>query len=98
MVILLIVLIGLTSCTTTKETPKLSNNFNSILVHMMPSIPNFPIFPKLNWKYENNKYFLNESDVDKLLNYGENQIPLFEFEMNNYKEQIQIIMDSFEKK
>jgi len=60
---------------------------------MIPSPPDIPEFPKLNWSYENDKYCLSETDVDKLLDYGENELPLYMFEMGIFNTQIKIIMD-----
>ena len=59
----------------------------------MPSLPQVPEFPSLSWSYNDGLYSINEEDVDKLLDYGENQIPLFAWSLEVYEKQVQIIMD-----
>ena len=90
--ILLVVLIGLTGCTTT-DVKKESAAYNSILIEMIPFTPSIPSLPVLNWSYEDNKYYLNERDVDQLLNYGENELPFYRFEMDNFNKQLELIID-----
>ena len=91
--ILLLVLIGLISCTTTDN---IEEPFDSthILINMIPELPEIPKFPKLNWGFETDKYYINEEDVDKLLNYGEYELPLYRYEMGLYSNQLEIILDS----
>lgn len=59
---------------------------------MIPDLPEIPTFPKLNWSFETDKYYINEEDVDKLLNYGEYELPLYRFEMEIYNKQIEVIL------
>lgn len=59
---------------------------------MIPDLPEIPTFPKLTWNYETDKYYINEEDVDKLLNYGEYELPLYRFEMEIYNKQIEVIL------
>ncbi len=90
--ILLLVLIGLTSCTTTKV-PTESKNFDSILIDMIPEGPSIPILPELTWSLENDKYCLSERDVDKLLDYGENKLPFYRFEIDIFNKQLELILN-----
>ena len=89
-------MIGLISCTTTDN---IEESFDSIpiLINMIPDLPEIPTFPKLTWNFETDKYYINEEDVDKLLNYGEYELPLYRFEMEIYEKNFEIIMNSFKK-
>lgn len=69
-----------------------------VLINMIPSIPQIPKFPKLNWNYENDKYYINEEGVDKLLNYGEYELPLYRYEMDIYRKQLGLILKEIIKK
>ena len=86
-------MIGLISCTTTDN---IEEPFDStpILINMIPNLPEIPKFPKLNWSFESDKYYINEEDVDKLLNYGEYELPLYKYEMELYNNQLDIILDT----
>lgn len=89
--ILLLVLIALTGCQTIART---DSTFTRILISQVPDLPSFPIWPSVTWEYEDNRYSLSENDVDKILDYLENKIPLYEFEIEQYEEQLQIILNS----
>lgn len=95
--ILLLALIGLISCTTTDN---IEESFDStpILINMIPDLPEIPTFPKLNWNFETDKYYINEEDVDKLLNYGEYELPLYRYEMDIYRKQLGLILKEIIKK
>lgn len=64
---------------------------------MFPLLPSIPEFPKLEWEYEGGRYSINESDVDKLLDYGENKIPLYRYEMEVYSSSIEALKDALKK-
>ena len=95
--ILLLVLIGLTSCTTTKL-PTERADYNSLLIDMIPELPSIPNLPELTWSLENDKYCLSETDVDKLLDYGENELPLYKFEMDSFNKQLELILNGITNK
>jgi len=61
---------------------------------MIPSPPEIPKLPKLNWSYENDRYFLNEEDVDKLINYGEYKLPFYRVEMDIFNKQLELILEN----
>ncbi len=63
----------------------------------MPNLPELPEFPELQWSYAEGLYSITEEDVDKLLDYGENQIPLFTWSLEVYQKQVQIIMDEIKQ-
>ena len=62
---------------------------------MIPELPALPDFPDLLWFYKDGFYCLDEQNVDLLLDYRDNQIPLYEFQMEQYQEQLQIVLDGF---
>jgi hypothetical protein len=61
---------------------------------MAPKAPVIPTFPTLNWSYENGLYCLPETDADKLLDYGENALPLFAHLLDLYTRQMLAILES----
>lgn len=88
--IVLLALIVLIGC----QTPIRSDNTaKQILVNEIPTLPSIPSWPNVSWFYEDGKYSLNESDVDKVLNYLENEMPLYEFEINRFEEDVLIIIN-----
>ena len=69
-----------------------NNTYESILVGMMPALPEYPEFPELEWQYEENgRYSLSESDTDKFLSYMENDIPLYLWEIEQYKKKLDVV-------
>lgn len=59
---------------------------------MMSTLPEYPEFPSLEWEYEENgRYSLSETDVDKFLSYMENDIPLFLWEIEQYKKKLEVV-------
>ena len=94
---MLLALSALISCTSIEEqTPDTS--FNEIIVGMFPSLPTLPSFPELGWEYENERYSISEEDVDKLLDYGENKIPLYRYEIEVYSREMEVLKETLKKK
>ena len=91
--ILILALIGLISCTTTDVTDE-QKVFKETLLTMVPILPEVPSFPELNWTYQNGLYCLDESNVDRLLNYGENTLPYFRWELKQYQRKLDVILHS----
>lgn len=91
---LLLVLIVLTGCRSTGVEPAVSNS--QIIREMAPELPELPQWPQLKWEYRDGWYCLSESDVDKLLDYRENRIPLYQSEIEIYKQKMKIILDHLE--
>lgn len=94
--ILLPALSVLTSCTATKTIAE-DNTFNEIIVGMFPSLPELPAFPALEWEYSDGRYSIGEEDADKLLDYGENGIPLYRYEIKVYEASIEAIKEALRK-
>ena len=89
--IVLLVLSVLTGCQTKVQIPE-NNTYENILVGMIPTLPEYPEFPSLEWQYEDNgRYSLSESDVDKFLSYMENDIPLYLWEIEQYKKKLDVV-------
>jgi len=55
-------------------------------------MPVLPGLPDLSWTFRDGMYCLAEADVDKLLNYGENEIPLYLYEMGLWKAKLDVIL------
>jgi hypothetical protein len=71
--------------------------YREILVSMAPQAPLMPVFPALAWSYENGLYCITEEDADKLLDYGENELPLFSLRYDQYRRRMGLILDALAK-
>lgn len=60
---------------------------------MLPEVPELPEWPDLDWQYQDGHYSLSEADVDKVLDYWENKIPQYQYEIKLFKEKLAIVMD-----
>ena len=87
----LLALTVLTGCKTTTAEPAIDTA--GIIKAMMPEHPELPAWPKLEWKFEDNgRYSLNEADVDKVLDYWENRIPLYLHDVKVYLDTVDVIL------
>ncbi len=75
-------------------TAQATDPYRQVLVSMAPKVPAIPTFPTLDWSYENGLYCLPETDADKLLDYGENALPLFAHLLDQYTRQMLLILES----
>jgi hypothetical protein len=91
-VILLPVLTVLTSCTSTEPIEPERPDYREVLKAMIPTLPEIPSMPELTWTFKDGLYCITESDADKLLDYGENRITLFRYEIDLYKRQLDIVL------
>lgn len=91
---LLLALSVLISCTTT-EIPNDENSYYAILVDMIPPLPSIPSFPELTWEFKDGRYSIDEADVDKLLDYGENKLTLYRYQMDVYQASLEGIKEAF---
>ena len=88
----LLALTVLTGCKTTAAEPGIDTA--GIIKAMMPELPELPAWPELHWQLEDNgRYSLSETDVDRILDYWENAIPHYKYEMEIYKKAAEIIID-----
>ena len=91
---LLLALSVLISCTTT-EIPNDESSYYAILVGMIPTPPSIPSFPELSWEFKDGRYSIDEADADKLLDYGENKLPLYRYQMDVYQSSLERIKEAF---
>ena len=97
LLLLLSVLTALTGCGTT-EIPD-ESPYEEILIGMIPDLPELPRFPELQWmQEESGRYSISEDDADRLLDYRDNELPLYLFEIERYQKEIQIIKVNFNQK
>lgn len=61
---------------------------------MVPELPKVPLFPALSWTEEDGKYSIPEKDADALLDYGENQMPQFRYELSQYERKLKILLEA----
>lgn len=62
---------------------------------MIPDLPELPPFPELQWELEENgRYSISEEDADRLLDYRDNALPLYRFEIERYQRELGIIAES----
>lgn len=93
LLLLLSVLTALTGCGTT-EIPD-ESPYEEILIGMIPDLPEPPTFPELQWELEETgRYSISEEDADRLLNYRDNELPLYRFEIERYQREMRIIAES----
>ncbi len=61
---------------------------------MIPVLPEVPALPQLTWTYQDGLYCLDEQNVDSLLDYGENTLPLFRWELDQYRRKLDSILQA----
>lgn len=93
LVILIPVLNVSTGCTSTEavvaDEPA---DYREVLKGMIPELPEVPAFPQLSWSFEGGKYCISESDADRLLDFGENTLPMFRWEIEACIKQLDIVL------
>ena len=99
----MLALSALTACTSTNRSStaeEVSESFNvyvKTILSDFPHLPEVPSFPELHWAYQDGLYGIGEDDVDKLLNYAENTIPLFKHNLETYEEKVNVIITALTK-
>ena len=78
-------------------TVEVNDPYRQVLVSMAPEAPNIPAFPEQSWSYENGLYCIPEADADALLDYGENELPLFAHRYDQFLRQMHLILDALAK-
>lgn len=62
---------------------------------MAPELPGLPSFPDLRWELEGNgRYSISAEDADRLLDYRDNELPLYHFEIERYQRELDTIEDA----
>jgi hypothetical protein len=83
-----------TGCTSAEAiAPDEPDAYREVLKGMLPELPAVPSFPELSWSFHDGLYCISESDVDRLLDYGENMMPLLKSELGLYKRQLDIVLN-----
>ncbi len=82
-----------TGCMSVPTVPA-DDPYREVLVSMAPEAPTVPAFPTLNWTYQNGLYCISEEDADKLLDFGENALPLFAHQYDQYQRRMHLILDA----
>lgn len=59
---------------------------------MIPDAPVVPSFPELKWSYDDGRYWIGEDDVDRLLDYVENDMRLFKRHLEVYVRSVEIVV------
>ena len=91
------VLAASTGCETT-EIPD-ESPYDEILISMIPDLPELPQFPELQWLLEENgRYSISAEDADRILDYRDNKLPLYRFEIERYQRELRIIADSINQR
>ena len=88
--ILLTVSIVLIGCKSTEQTPL--EDRQEILIGMLPDLPELPEWPKLEWHYTDGMYCISETDADRILDYWENQIPNYKYELEKYQKKLAAVV------
>lgn len=91
MAILIPVLIVSVSCTSTEKIVE-DSTYRDVLISMIPVLPDVPSLPQLEWVYHDGLYCLDERNVDILLNYGENTLPHFRWELDQYCKKLDAVV------
>ena len=66
---------------------------------MIPDLPELPPFPELQWMLEENgRYSISEEDADRLLDYRDNELPLYRFRIEQYQRELGVIADSINQR
>ena len=69
--------------------------YEEILIGMIPDLPGPPTFPELQWELEENgRYSISEEDADRLLDYRDNELPLYRFRIEQYQRELEIIKEA----
>ena len=93
LLLLLSALAALTGCGTT-EIPE-ESPYEEILIGMIPELPELPPFPELQWMLEENgRYSISEEDADRLLEYRDNELPLYRFRIEQYQRELDILKNA----
>ena len=90
----LLVLTVLTSCRSNEAFSE-STSYQDALINMIPSLPEVPDILVLNWQFRDGMYCLCESDVDLFLEYKENTLPYFRWELQQYQRKLDAVLSAF---
>ena len=93
LLLLMSVLAVSTGCGTT-EIPD-DSPYDEILISMISELSELPPFPELQWMLEENgRYSISEEDADRLLDYRDNELPMYRFELVRYQRELDTITEA----
>lgn len=92
--LILVLLVSMTGCRSSEQVVE-DTSYQDALRNMVPALPEVPSFPALDWQYRDGMYCLTENDVDLFLDYKENTLPLFRWEMDQYRRKLETILEAF---
>ena len=93
LLLLLSVLAVSMGCGTTEISDE--SPYEEILIGMIPDLPEPPTFPELQWELEENgRYSISEEDADRLLDYRDNELPLYRFRIEQYQRELETIKEA----
>jgi hypothetical protein len=91
--ILMLVLLASTACRTPCQTATGSEAYRVILYSMVGDLPSFPDWPDVEWTFRDGLYCLTEDDADRILDYAENALPLFLWELKQRERRLDIMLE-----
>lgn len=90
---MLLVLICSTGCRTARiDLADPDRVYREQVAELVPELPELPEFPDLSWQFDQGRYSISESDVDRLLDYRDNQLAEYRFQVEIYADQLRIII------
>jgi hypothetical protein len=92
--LILVLSVLTTSCRSSEQVVE-DSSYQDALRNMIPALPAVPELPVLNWQYKDGLYCLSETDVDLFLDYKDNTLPRFKWEMDQYRRKLEIVIEAF---
>jgi hypothetical protein len=96
-VILLPVLLVLTGCQSLHPVAE-DKAYNTVMVNLLTGLNTDLVLPEVMWIYHDGMYCLSEEDADRILDFKENTLPQFLWELEQYKKEINIVFDALTEK
>ncbi len=93
-ILLPVLLVSMTGCRSSEQIVE-DSSYQDALRNMVPALPDVPELPVLNWMYRDGLYCLPESDVDLFLDYRENTLSRFKWEMEQYRRKLDAVIGAF---
>lgn len=91
---LALIVLTMAGCKTTKEIVPVDpgEDYREAVAALLPDPPVIPEFPQLKWAYSEGRYSIDEADVDKLLDFRDNALPQYRYEVEVYTAQVDAII------
>ena len=83
-----------TACLTTRAARAGDEGYKGIMTNLIPESPTLPRFPVLSWEIEDNgRFSITREDADRLLDYRDNLIPQYEWEMEKWIDKQKAVLE-----